>query len=767
MKKSHTRAPIVNWKAKVAGFVKQIGPGCKFAAKLALGTMIPVGGPAVIELIERALDCASDTADKVWEVEKDRAAAADLERVGTLLEAMQSQMGAGLKQLAALQGEPEKARRILDTALANQAKLREVGKQLATIVAGFDRLEAKMDAGFDRLAGRQDLSIDMQHEMLVMQRLSIGLMLTMYGENVTDPERRARFRSALAALGEGRVAAAYPAFTALVQELPQSSAAQGALGVAQALRNDLPAAQASLMRATRLNPANPALQQLSDRVTASLNGQTPVADAPLRVGEFLDGWEVIQLLGSGGYGQVVKGRKGGETAALKVLHARLSRVEAVAADFRKEMMALMRLGRKRHLAEILEFGFCEQQRRWYFVTPFVDGMSLQTYLERHGPLSLEEAVNCFRPVAEELGQAHALGISHWDIKPANLLRAKDGSLTLVDFGLAGAASPRGTTAFAAPEQLRLQPAKFLSDVYSLAATFYYSVTREAPENFQRERIVHVGLAEMLVHSLGNLQMRPANATEFAARLQINPVTAPKPGEIITNSLDMKFAWIPPGTFSMGSPKDEKERQDNETHHKVTLSKGFFMGVHAVTQEQWQAVMGSNPSKFKGDKNLPVELVSWENCQEFIKKLRDKDKKPYRLPTESEWEYACRAGTKTPFCFGETISTDQANYDGSHTYGNGKKGVYRQKTTPVGSFPANAWGLFDMHGNVWEWCHDWHGDYPQNDVVDPQGPSEGQYRVLRGGSWYGDPEGCRSACRDGYVPANRYINYGLRVCFCLD
>ena len=127
-------------------------------------------------------------------------------------------------------------------------------------------------------------------------------------------------------------------------------------------------------------------------------------------------------------------------------------------------------------------------------------------------------------------------------------------------------------------------------------------------------------------------------------------------------------------------------------------------------------------------------------------MREKDKKSYRLPTEAEWEYACRAGTTTPFHFGETISTDQANYNGNFTYGNGKKGVYRKKTTPVGSFPANAWGLYDMHGNVWQWCQDWYGDYPQKDVVDPQGPEKGEYRVLRGGSWSNDPRYCRSAYR---------------------
>ena len=203
---------------------------------------------------------------------------------------------------------------------------------------------------------------------------------------------------------------------------------------------------------------------------------------------------------------------------------------------------------------------------------------------------------------------------------------------------------------------------------------------------------------------------------------------------------------------MGSPKEEKERNENETQHKVKLTKGFYMGVYTVTQEQWQTVMGNNPSFFEGE-NLPVESVSWDDCQEFIKKLREKDKKQYRLPTEAEWEYACRAGTKTPFHFGETISTDQANYNGE-IYGTGKKGVSRGKTIPVGSFPANAFGLHDMHGNVFQWCQDWVGHYPQKEVVDPQGPEKGAERVLRGGSWSINPQVCRSASRSWQGPGGR-------------
>ena len=241
-----------------------------------------------------------------------------------------------------------------------------------------------------------------------------------------------------------------------------------------------------------------------------------------------------------------------------------------------------------------------------------------------------------------------------------------------------------------------------------------------------------------------------------------PIGETGPPKHFTNSIGMKFVWIPPGNFVMGSPKEEKERQPDESQHRVTLTKGFYMGVYAVTQEQWQGVMGNNPSEFKGKKNLPVEQVSWDDCQVFIKKLKEKDKKQYRLPTEAEWEFACRSGTATPYYFGETISTDQANFNGESI-----QGLFRKNSLPVGSFPANRWGLHDMQGNVWQWCQDWHGDYPQKDAVDPQGPDAGQFRELRGGSWINHHHYCRSGCRLGRLPGLRSNNLGFRLCFFVE
>jgi uncharacterized protein (TIGR02996 family) len=234
----------------------------------------------------------------------------------------------------------------------------------------------------------------------------------------------------------------------------------------------------------------------------------------------------------------------------------------------------------------------------------------------------------------------------------------------------------------------------------------------------------------------------------------------------TNSLGMRFAWCPPGTFLMGSPPNEKGRSNHERQHRVTLTRGFWLGVTPVTQAQWQAVTGSNPSHFPGA-DRPVEQVSWGVCRRYCQELAGRDGRRYRLPTEAEWEYACRAGTTTPFHFGVTLGTDQANYNGNLTYGKGKKGVYPQETVPVGSFPANAWGLYDMHGNVWEWCQDWYGLYPQDSVKDPQGSKTGLHRVLRGGSWNVRPGSCRSARRNGGLAGSRLSNIGCRVVLCPD
>jgi formylglycine-generating enzyme required for sulfatase activity len=239
-----------------------------------------------------------------------------------------------------------------------------------------------------------------------------------------------------------------------------------------------------------------------------------------------------------------------------------------------------------------------------------------------------------------------------------------------------------------------------------------------------------------------------------------------------NSVFLEMVHIPGGTFLMGSPEsDESPISSESPQHQVTVPS-FFMGKYPVTQKQWRLVaalpkvkidLESDPSRFKGD-NLPVECVSWNHTQEFCARLSRKTNQTYRLPSEAEWEYACRGGTTTPFYFGETISTELANYHGNYTYGGGAKGEYRGKTTEVGKFPANPCGLYDMCGNVWEWCEDeWHGNYI-NAPTDGSAWSNGSnnYMSLRGGSWIFNPQSCRSAYRDYNTRDIRNYVIGFRV-----
>ncbi len=221
---------------------------------------------------------------------------------------------------------------------------------------------------------------------------------------------------------------------------------------------------------------------------------------------------------------------------------------------------------------------------------------------------------------------------------------------------------------------------------------------------------------------------------------------------------VEFVWIPKGSFIMGSPSSESGRGDNELQHKVTLTKGFWLGKYEVTQLEWESVMGTKPSSQKGPDLFPIGDVSYDDIQGYLRKKGSK----YRLPTEAEWEYACRAGTTTATHYGDSLSSSQANFDGNTPYGDGAKGIYLKDYAPVGSYKPNAWGLYDMHGNMWEWCNDKFGDYPSGHVTDPTGPTSGESRVLRGGMFLHYGEDCRSAERSSYEQSHRSVIRGFRV-----
>jgi formylglycine-generating enzyme required for sulfatase activity len=272
-------------------------------------------------------------------------------------------------------------------------------------------------------------------------------------------------------------------------------------------------------------------------------------------------------------------------------------------------------------------------------------------------------------------------------------------------------------------------------------------------------------------------------------------------EQLAEGVALTMLRIPAGSFEMGAPQTEAESTERERPvHRVTLGE-FLLGQTPITQAQWRAVaewkrLGNEPvdrwpesldpdpvakltfpERFRGEQR-PVVNVSWFDAQAFCQRLALRTGKNYTLPSEAQWEYACRAGTTTPFHYGATISTELGNYNSRKVYGDGEKGEYRQQTTDVASFPANPWGLHDMHGNVWEWCADyWHdsyeeapndrrawvgGDVDQNQNVNKIKVSV-NWRLLRGGSWFYNPRYCRSACRANYPPGHQGFNFGFRVC----
>jgi formylglycine-generating enzyme required for sulfatase activity len=247
---------------------------------------------------------------------------------------------------------------------------------------------------------------------------------------------------------------------------------------------------------------------------------------------------------------------------------------------------------------------------------------------------------------------------------------------------------------------------------------------------------------------------------------------------IRNSIEMRLRYIPEGKFTMGSPAVEKHRNADETQHEVTIRKAFYLGACEVTQEQYQKIMGANPSHFSGQgggkqqvvdrdtNDFPVERVSWNDAVEFCKKLSTKENKTYRLPTEAEWEYACRAGTKTVFHTGDDFNSYLANINGLNysSYGKETSGPFYRSTRSVAEYKRNDFGLSDMHGNVQEWCADWYAEdyYKVSPKEDPSGPKEGTERVLRGGAWPSSAKSCRCAARNHLPPDEKTYTTGFRI-----
>jgi formylglycine-generating enzyme required for sulfatase activity len=524
-------------------------------------------------------------------------------------------------------------------------------------------------------------------------------------------------------------------------------------------------------------------------------------------------YQCDRTLGQGGFGRthLVRDSQRGDTKVVvkqfipseDVRKNASSRQKALQL-FHDESARLLQLDQHPQIPILFEA--FEEHNSHFLVQQFIDGQTLAEELKAQGkPFTEAQVRSLLLDLLPVLQFIHSHNVIHRDIKPDNIMRRQvDDRMVLIDFGAAKMATQTelaktgtkiGSAGYAAPEQA-YGKATFASDLYSLGVVCLNLLTQMHPfdlydgmeggfawRDFLKNNSVGDSVAGVLdklterllkyryrspQDALNDLQQStPKNYTE---RLEYTTGWLRK--KVSTTFLEM--VHIPGGTFMMGAPDNGPETySDEKPQHRVAVPE-FWMGKFPITQAQYQAIMGKNPSEFKGD-NRPVEQVSWHDAVEFCQKLSAQTGKQYRLPSEAEWEYACRAGTTTPFHFGQTITTDLANYCGQDreingrkypgNYGAGPKGIYREQTTEVGSFPANAFGLKDMHGHVWEWCSDyWHDNYngaPSDGSAWITGGDDSR-RMLRGGSWDLNPRYCRSAIRNRDNPDLGYSLNGFRV-----
>ncbi|MFN7201601.1 MAG: SUMF1/EgtB/PvdO family nonheme iron enzyme [Aphanizomenon sp.] len=540
----------------------------------------------------------------------------------------------------------------------------------------------------------------------------------------------------------------------------------------------------------------------------------------------LDGrYRPIKILGEGGFGrtfQALDEKRLNTPCVIKQFlpqQAGSIALQKATELFKQESKRLQELGKHPQIPDLL--AFFPEDGRLYLIQEFIDGQNLLQELQNKGTLKEPEIKTLLEKLLPVLQFIHDNQVIHRDIKLENIIKSKNGTLFLIDFGVSkettGSILTRvgtitGTPGFAPPEQFR-GIVYHSSDLYSLAVTCVRLLTGHLQEingvdklfdtnTMQWQWQKYVSVSQELKDVLETmLQDIPANryqsATEVLAALsntkarvrqQVSPHSSKQsiysptnitkiPGntpldinsalsftEDLGKGVKLEMIAIPGGTFLMGSPENEVERfSDESPQHEVTVP-GFFIGKYQLTQLQYQTIMGTNPSYFKGD-NRPVEGVCWEDAVKFCQKLNHRTLGNYRLPSEAEWEYACRAGTKTPFHFGDNVTTDLVNYNGNYPYPSAPKGKYREQTTDVGIFPPNAFGLYDMHGNVWEWCED---ERHENYINAPTDGSSWQSRisvgekVLRGGCWHDYARYCRSACRLKSPCCSRNYFYGFRV-----
>ena len=668
---------------------------------------------------------------------------------------------------------------------------------------------------------------------------------------LTPAEARRQAESVVAAEAAGQPEAVRKALTAYLAQVP--------VAIRQSQRCPADPSGRTLLLGLSLVKSDDMLQLLPAHMPRFQPG-----DRPPGIGD----WELEELLGVGGFGEVWRARNPhlSEPVALKFC------LDPKAAQWLRHEAALlgrvMSQGKHPGIVFLLDTylnGDPPCLKYEYVAGGDLSGLIAQW---RHAPPT-DHVAACTRllhELAEVLAFAHRLNppIVHRDLKPANILLQPIGDghvrARVADFGIGGVAArqareeatrgaSRGaflatalrgacTPLYASPQQQRGESPDPRDDVYALGVIWYQMLTGDlltGAATDWRDEAQERGVPEDELRLLGTClasraDKRPDDAAVLAAELArlcgttVTPppaltrpeptrpvsmlpplvppppappppaptVLTPKPKRIVqpnrslprqlTNSLGMKFALIQSGTFLMGSPPDEAGRGSDEgPQHEVTIARPFYLAIYPVTQEQYQRVMRTNPSHFcrsgRGKdavkdldpQTLPVERVTWGNAVVFCRKLSEwpeeqRQGRKYRLPTEAEWEYACRGDSPQPFHLGLSLSSALANFDGNYPCGGAPRGAYLKRTSPVGTYPPSPQGLHDLHGNVWEWCSDWYGEhyYQEGPAEDPQGPPTGDRRVVRGGCWSSPGNNCRTAYRGKLEPGDHLYRVGFRV-----
>ena len=539
----------------------------------------------------------------------------------------------------------------------------------------------------------------------------------------------------------------------------------------------------------------------------------------------LGSYDLLELIGEGGMGSVYRGRhraaamaaRQGGDVAVKLVHAHLLAKGDISERFRREAEALAALD---HPNIVKVHDVVEESGRTAIVMEWVPGRPLSAVIGKEtGPIPWERAQAVVAQLLSAVSHAHSRGVVHRDLKPENIVVSLSGEIKLLDFGIARLGESRGRTKtgtgmgtvdYMAPEQfLDAKGVDSRADVYALGLTLYEMLagrlpwgatetefevmTRKAQGQVPPPTEYYPSIPPWVVDGvMAAIRPNPVERTQSVSLLEASLRGEASRGEggagVKAEAKPAKVAdcasstlgtmkWIPPGTFLMGSPESDRGRRENEQQHAVTLTKGYWMMDHPVTQGEWESVMGTNPSRFKpvspstgfwtglgamfGSQPAvppvshalhPVENVSWEEAVAFAKAVSVRDGETYRLPTEAEWERAARGGREGELYAGGN-DLDAVGWTSKNS---------GRTTHPVRQKSPNGYGLYDMTGNVWEWTSDGYNEAYPVTTTDPKGAPSGSYRVFCGGSWYSEPAGARVAYRGGGPPGYRRRDLGVRL-----